>query len=312
MLAAVDAVTGNEIAALFAAFAAFALLAMADFGGPPRSRAMAYLFATFVGGVLVSIGTLVSGEPIAAAIVTLVVAFVITQVAAFGGAWGAGMFAVTLAYVLAATLDGSAADIPERVWGWGVGGLVATVMALVLWPAFERPALWSLVVDAVRSCADLVRAAGERTARAAAQQAVHALQAGYETAPYRPSGPAVRDRALVALVEGLERMVALEPGDVGGPTDEHGTVLRDATAKVLDASAEYIDRRGAPEPELRELDAARHAHRLALSEWAGRALRSGTPAADVLTALEGAWWSRITSFITIATDAIAQVAAARG
>jgi len=85
-----------------------------------------------------------------------------------------------------------------------------------------------------------VRAAGEGGARATAQEAVHTLRAGYETAPYRPSGPAVRDRAYVALVEGLERLVALEPGAVGGPTDEHGAVLRAATAEYIVLSAPNV------------------------------------------------------------------------
>ncbi len=307
VLAVVDAATGNETGALFAAFAAFALVAMADFGGPPRARATSYLLATLLGAVLIVIGTLVSGSPIVAGIVTLVVTFVIVQVAAFGGAWGAGMFATTLAYVLAATLEAPVSELPDRLWGWGVGGLIAAAMALLLWPAYERPALWSLAVDALRACAELVRAAAEGGARAAAQRVAHALRVGYETAPYRPSGPAVRDRAFVALVEGLERLTTVEPGTVGGPTDDQGAVLRGATAVVLDAAADYVDARGAPEPDLRALDRARREHRVALGEWAGAALREGMPADEVLTAVEGAWWSRVVSFITVAVAADAVI-----
>ncbi len=307
VLALVDAATGNEIAALFAAFAAFALLAMADFGGPPRARAVAYLTATLLGGVLIAIGTLVSGSVVAATLVTLVVTFVVMQVAAFGGAWGAGMFATILAYVLAATLEAPIGELPERVWGWGVGGLIATAMALLLWPVYERPALWKLAVDAMHSCADLVRAAGVGAARETAVESVHRLREAYERAPYRPSGPAVKDRAFVALVEGLERLVDVEPESEEAALDDRAVVLRAASADVLDAAAQYVATPGAPEPDLSRLDAARHEHRVALGERAAAALRAGEPADQVLDEIEGAWWSRIASFITIAVAADAVI-----
>jgi uncharacterized membrane protein YccC len=305
VLAVVDAVTGNETAALFAAFAAFALLAMADFGGPPRARAVAYVTATAIGGVLVAVGTLVSQEPVLAAVVALIVGFTVMQVAAFGGAWATGMFATTLAFVLSATFGGPASDIPTRLWGWGVGGLVATVMALVLWPAFERPALWRLLAEALRSAATLVRADGAPDERAKAVAAVRQLRQAYAAAPYRPAGPAVRDRAFVALMEGVERLVALEPS-VGGPLDEPGARLRAASASVLDASAACVIDLDAPEPDLGAIDTARSEHLASMTTWAGEQLRGGTPAQDVLKGLEGAWWSRVVSFlaISLAADAV--------
>ncbi|TMC40373.1 MAG: FUSC family protein, partial [Chloroflexi bacterium] len=47
---------------IFAVFGCFALLVMSDFGGPRPARAIAYLAATFVGGLLVTVGTLASAS----------------------------------------------------------------------------------------------------------------------------------------------------------------------------------------------------------------------------------------------------------
>jgi uncharacterized membrane protein YccC len=227
------------------------------------------------------------------------------QVAAFGGAWATGMFATTLAFVLAATFAAPVSDIPTRCWGWGVGGVVATVMALVLWPVFERPALWRLLAEALRSAATLVRADGAADERAAADAAVLSLQQAYAGAPYRPSGPAVRDRAFVALMEGVERLVALEP-NVGGPLLEEGARLRAAAADLLDASAACVTETDAPAPDLGALDAARSEHLASMTEWAGDQLRGGAPPEEVLSGLRGAWWSRVVSFlaISLAADAV--------
>ena len=302
MLALVLWVSDDDLAALFAAFAAFALLAMADFGGPPRARALAYLGATAIGGVLITIGTLVSNEPIVAGVVMFVIAFVIMQVAAFGGAWSTGMFATTLAFVLAATVPGPASELPARLAGWGVGGLAATAMALLLWPVFEQPVLWRLAADALRSAATLVREAGAAKAREAAIDATRALRRAYAAAPYRPAGPAARDRAFIALMEGSERLVGLEPS-TSEPLYDEGARLRDATADVLDATVGYMTEAHAPAPDLQGLDIARHAHLEAMGDWARRSLRDGRSPAEVLNGLEGSWWSRVVSFIAISLAA---------
>ena len=129
------------------------------------------------------------------------------------------------------------------------------------------------------------------------------LHRDYAAAPYRPSGPAVRDRAFVALMEGLDRLVSLEPEAVGGPTDDAGSQLRDASASLLDAAATRIEDPEAPDPELVALDRARQEHRVALGTWATTAVRDGTPPDDVLRGLEGAWWTRVVSFMAIALAA---------
>src|ERR671930_482893 len=48
---------------LFAAFGSFAILVLADFGGPRRVRLVAYLLLAAAGMVLIALGTLCSQEP---------------------------------------------------------------------------------------------------------------------------------------------------------------------------------------------------------------------------------------------------------
>ncbi len=79
---------------IFAVFGCFALLVMSDFGGQRPARALAYLTATFVGAVLVTIGTLASASAGLAAAVTFVVAFAIAFSRVFGGYVAASLAAL--------------------------------------------------------------------------------------------------------------------------------------------------------------------------------------------------------------------------
>src|SRR5438445_6822882 len=63
---------------IFVVFGCFSLLVMSDFGGFRRPRALAYLTATFVGAVLVALGTFVSSSAWLAAAVMFLVPFAIT------------------------------------------------------------------------------------------------------------------------------------------------------------------------------------------------------------------------------------------
>src|SRR5438445_11366566 len=62
---------------IFAVFGCFALLVMSDFGGQRPARALAYLTATLVGAMLVTIGTLASASAGLATAVTFTIRFTI-------------------------------------------------------------------------------------------------------------------------------------------------------------------------------------------------------------------------------------------
>jgi len=85
-------VLGSADATLFAAFAVFGLLLLANFGGPIRNRLAAFVLTTLVGATLVVVGSLASPSFWTATLVTLVVVFGIEFAGVFGGyvAWNSG------------------------------------------------------------------------------------------------------------------------------------------------------------------------------------------------------------------------------
>src|SRR5262249_56469878 len=91
----------NAQMTLFAAFAVFGLLVLANFGGGPRNRLIAYLVTTLVGGVLVAIGTAASPNPWTAALMALLVVFSIEFAGVFGGYVAGSQVPLLLGVVLA-------------------------------------------------------------------------------------------------------------------------------------------------------------------------------------------------------------------
>src|SRR6202048_2059495 len=119
---------------IFAVFGCFALLVMSDFGGQRPARALAYLTATSVGGILVTIGTLASASTVLATAVMFVVGFVIAFSRVFGGYVAAAQTGMLLSFVIAVSIPAPASAIPARVGGWVVGGSLSTPAGGVFLP----------------------------------------------------------------------------------------------------------------------------------------------------------------------------------
>src|SRR6202521_1025430 len=126
---------------IFAVFGCFALLVMSDFGGQRPARALAYLTATFVGGILVTVGTLASASVGLATAVTFVVGFVIAFSRVFGGYVAAAQTGMLLSFVIAVSIPAPASATPARVGGGVMGGIISTLAGVFLWPRFERVTL---------------------------------------------------------------------------------------------------------------------------------------------------------------------------
>src|SRR5437899_425240 len=58
-----DKVIGQPQTSIFAAFGSFAMLVLAEFGGPPRTRLFAYLGLGCVGAAFITLGTICSRSP---------------------------------------------------------------------------------------------------------------------------------------------------------------------------------------------------------------------------------------------------------
>src|SRR6266516_127730 len=110
MAAFAGTIVGDPAATTFAVFGAFALLGLADFGGPTIPRARAYAGATAVGAGLVLLGTLASATAWSAVVGTMLAVFVVQVLGVFGGYVVAAQTAVLLAFVVAVSISAPAGE----------------------------------------------------------------------------------------------------------------------------------------------------------------------------------------------------------
>ncbi len=304
----------------FVAFGCFALIVMADYGGPRRARAAAYAVTTLVGAVLVALGTLASPTAWLAALLMLLVAFSVQFASVFGSYAAAGQSALLLSFVLAVSIPAPPAAVGSRLVGWLIAGAVSTLAAVLLWPRFERVRLRQEAAAACLAMADLVSAEYDASRRSelpqrrqAAAEAVDALRREYAATAKRPAGPTRRDRAFVELLTELDSTVEFANRlydarlFASRPCIEEGDRLAAALVRVLRAAAGVLT--GGPPPDLRGLEQARAAHREALDRWAAGALRAGEPPERVLDGLDADHALRILSYLALALGASATIAA---
>jgi uncharacterized membrane protein YccC len=261
-------VLGDDEIALFAMFGGFAMLGFADFGGPPASRARAYLALAAAGAVLVALGTAVSETWWLAALVMALVGATIRFVGFFGGAYRAAVSPAILAYVLAATSPVPFDAVGDRLAGWVVAGLAATLAGLVVLPRHERRELARAVADAADAVAAAVRARATPAGVPApvSTAASRALDALDEQAlvPLRAAGPGETDAAMRFVIDELRRVgaLALGPRPAAGHWSDPGgelEALASLAARALTASAQALRGDGDP-PDPIALERAREAH----------------------------------------------------
>lgn len=225
-------VIGDVQVATFAAFGGFATLVLASFGGSRQDKLRAHFGLAAAGSVLLVAGTAVSASLPLAAVVTLVVVFLVL----FGGVAGpnaaAGGTAALLAYVLPAASPGVMSMVPARLGGWWLASVVGTAAVLLLSPRSPATTLRDAASRAAGAMADYLDAAlrGDPdvgTAYDAVVEAKHHLIDEFTATPYRQTGLAAEDQALDNLVGLLEWC---------------GSVLADALG-------EYPDLSGAPDAE---------------------------------------------------------------
>lgn len=311
---------GDVQVTTFVAFGCFALLVMANFGGPQRPRAVAYVTTVLAGAVLVVLGTLASSIVWVAALSMLLVGFWIQFVGVFGSYVAAAQTALLLSFVLAVSVPAPASAVGPRLAGWLIAGAVATLSGVFFWAQFERLHLRTKAADSCRALARLIddqRHLPETSElardQAAAQGAVEAVRRQYRSTPKRPAGPTRSDRAFVELLTELERTLDFATrsfslqSEAVHPCLEEGDRLAIAVERTFEASADVLT--GGLPPELSTLDTARLAHRQALDRWAEDALRTGTTPAGVLAGLDADHWLRVISYLALVIGTNAVIAA---
>jgi uncharacterized membrane protein YccC len=258
---------GDTQIALFAVFGAFATLVMASFSGSAKDKLVAHLGLAVAGSVALTIGTLVSGTTVLAALVTVPVAFAIF----FGGVVSpnaaSGVTAALLAYVLPVASAGTASDIPARLAGWWLAAAVSTAAVLLLSPSEPSGKLTRAAARCARALAAPLSAGlrGEPAPalREASVAAKHDLLTAFSAASYRPTGLATADQALANVVQLLEWCATLVFDALdedlrlseAAPPDRE---LVSAAASALTCVADLFDGRET-EPDLAWLNRARFA-----------------------------------------------------
>jgi uncharacterized membrane protein YccC len=313
-------VVGDPQNLIFVVFGCFALLVMADFSGPISTRSLAYLGTTFVGAVLVALGTLASPIAVGAALVMLVVGFALAFTSIFGGYVATARTGLLLAFVISLSLPGPPSAIPARVGGWMLAGLLSTLAAALLWPRTEHAGLPKRAAEAVVAVAEVVRVLHRGPALATAldeaRRAVEAARQKYAALARRPAGLTRRDRAYFELFSELDQIADLaerpfpEARGKARPRIEEGDRLAAAVLDALRASAAVLT--GGGPPDLGALDRARKVHRDALDRWAAGQLREGRPAEKILDGIDDDHTLRVISYLAIGLGGNAVIAAGRG
>src|SRR5256714_5866683 len=189
-----DQVIKDPETATFAAFGSFAILVLADFGGPRRARLVAYLALAGAGAVLIVLGTLCSRNAWVAAAAMAVVGFAVLFSAAISGYFVAGGTAAMLTFVLPVNLPASPSVIPSRLEGWALAASVGICAVMLLWPEQPRDKLRAGIARACLALAELVESVlapdpapvSERSG--SSREAVAAVRQEFLATPYRPTG----------------------------------------------------------------------------------------------------------------------------
>jgi uncharacterized membrane protein YccC len=203
---------GSATIAVFATFTSLALTGIADFGGSMRGRAAAITTSAMIGIGLAALGTWISWQGVWAGCgVMFVVVAAIALAGLLGGYAAAGSNALILFYVVAA---GSAAPrrvIPDRIAGVALGGGLALVAALVLWPEPAHPQTLPHLGAALSDlAARLRRVAGKMSEPAGGASAGTAgIRARVDALVDRPAAPTASQRAALYLMNDIERLEGL-------------------------------------------------------------------------------------------------------
>ena len=273
-------VLDNPQLATFAAFGAFAMLMLVDFGGPRGDRVRSMVSLAVTGAVLVCIGTLASREPWLAAAAMCVVGFAVLFAGVVSSVTAGATTALLLSFILPVSLPGPPSAIPDRVAGWALAGVVALVAVVLLWPAPAEDRLRGSAVTTCRALAARLRAeaayvlaspGGSAAAEydqavAAADAAASGLHRLFLATPYRPTGLSTAARATVRLVDELNWLnaVLLESRpSAGTAVDRVACTVRSAAATALESGADLLE---TPRMDPGPLRAALGRLRLALDE----------------------------------------------
>jgi uncharacterized membrane protein YccC len=246
-------VIGDTVMATFSVFAAIGLLILVDIPGPPRQRLVNYAALAGACAVLVCLATPLSGNVWLATISMAVVGFAIVFVGVLSSVLAASTTTLLLAWILPVSTQGSTADIPARVSGWGLGSALAILALALIWPADASDPLRHQAGETCRRIAIRLRAQATAAVRrssaaartedpelaAAAQAAMSELRRIFRQTPNRPTTLSTGGRAMVRMVDELD-WVSIVANQYGSAVKRAPAVSE--VAAVWEAAADVLDR----------------------------------------------------------------------
>jgi uncharacterized membrane protein YccC len=313
-----DKVIGDPQLATFAAFGSFAMLVLVEFGGPLRSRVIAYASLAFAGAANITIGTLCSRNAWLAAGAMAVIGFVILFSGIINGYFAAAATSALLTFILAAMVPAPNSALPARLEGWALAAGVGIAAQLLIWPPRLQASLSGDAARATAALAELAAMELERNTNEIADRvhdagaALRTLRARFLAIPHKPSGVARPQAALGALVDELDWVFALlaPPAQIPvlnvGSTENAEAV--DAVVAELRATAICLDG-GDARPDVARLGQTRAALAHALARHIV-ARDSGEDDDALQASLESAF--RIRALSGAAEQAATYALAARG
>jgi uncharacterized membrane protein YccC len=237
-----DKVIADPQVATFAAFGSFAVLVLADFGGPTRSRLSAYVSLGIAGAANIAIGTLCSQNAALATAAMAAIGFVILYAGVVNGYFAAATFPALLTFILAVMVPAPASAVPARIEGWLLAVAVGTAAQLLIWPVRAQTTLRRDAASAAHELGDLAATELERDTRLiadrvrAAGKACRDLRNRFLAIPHRPTGPTGPEAALSSLVDELDWVLSLLAPPAQPPQlDVCGTEKANAVSAVVDA-----------------------------------------------------------------------------
>ncbi len=299
VFALADKVINQPQTSILAAFGSFALLVLVEFGGPPRTRFLAYLALACVGALFITLGTLCSRNPWLGAGAMAVVGFGTLFSGVISGYFAAASTGAILTFVLPVTIPAPNSAIPDRLEGWGLATGAGIFAVMLLWPPRWRADLRHEAAGAMRAVADFVDARTEQLAERTrlAREAVDDLGRRL-LGQHGPTGPTRPMAALASLPDELDWLLSFLAPSAQQVTLElacaEDAEALAAAAAVLHAGAERLEGRDV-QPDFARLDAARDAVALALVRRLPE-LPTDTPAGSVPAALEGPFRIRAATY----------------
>ncbi len=316
---------GNSQIALIGVFGAVATLLFVEFPGNRQARWAGYAMLGIFGLVLICLGTLASANIVLSVVGMAVFGFAILFAGVLSAGAAAASRAAILLFLLPVMVPGPPSDILPRLVGWIVGWAVSVSLSMFLWPRRDFDNLRAAVSRACRATAQAISApsASDDPARLddvqqASLDAMTDLRDAFRASTSRPVGLSAGGRLLGRTIHDLESLF-IDPRDIdGAPRQVMGVAPREiaavggASAEVLDAAAEALDR--PVEPNLGKLEASiatlGTVRQQALSAWLGAVLEGQVQAGEATGRLHGLAYStdQVARHVAASIDADARPA----